>query len=132
MTFDLRQKPQTGFFASLTSLLASSSTLICCALPALMVTLGAGAALSGLVAAFPQIVWISEHKDGVFLLSIVLMAFSGLLQWRNRNAPCPTDLSLRNACLKTRKVSRVIYWFSLLFLLVGAWFAYIQVWITSP
>lgn len=132
MTFDLRQKPQTGFFASLTSLLASSSTLICCALPALMVTLGAGAALSGLVAAFPQIVWISEHKDGVFLLSIILMAFSGFLQWRNRSAPCPTDPSLRNACLKSRKVSRVIYWFSLLFLLVGAWFAYIQVWITSP
>ena len=131
MTFGSQQKPQTGFFASITTLLASSSTLICCALPALMVALGMGATLSGLVSAFPQIVWISEHKDEIFLLSIVLTAFSGFLQWNNRNAPCPIDPALRNACLKTRKLSRVIYWLSLLFLFIGAWFAYIQVWLTK-
>jgi hypothetical protein len=131
MTVGSQQQPQTGFFASITTLLASSSTLICCALPALMVALGMGATLSGLVSAFPQIVWISEHKDEIFLLSIVLTAFSGFLQWKNRNAPCPIDPALRNACLRTRKVSRVIYWLSLLFLCVGAWFAYIQVWLTS-
>ena len=39
-----------------TALLASSGTLICCALPALLVAVGAVAALSSLVSAVPQLV----------------------------------------------------------------------------
>src|SRR6187200_1056050 len=39
------------------ALLASSGTLVCCVLPALMVALGAGAALAGLVTAVPQLIW---------------------------------------------------------------------------
>ena len=44
------------------SLFASAGTLVCCALPALFVTLGAGAALAGLVGEFPQLVWLSTYK----------------------------------------------------------------------
>jgi hypothetical protein len=47
---------EATFLGSLLSLFASSSTLICCAIPALLVSLGAGAALASLVAVFPQIV----------------------------------------------------------------------------
>ncbi len=36
---------RSGLWTSLASLFASSSTLICCAIPALLVALGAGAAL---------------------------------------------------------------------------------------
>jgi hypothetical protein len=114
------------YFSSLISLFASSSTLICCALPALLVSLGAGAALASLVAVFPQIVWISEHKEAIFLISSALMVAGGVLQWRNRYAPCPIDPDLRNACLKTRRTSLRIYWVSLALLVVGGWFAFIQ------
>jgi hypothetical protein len=114
------------YFSSIVSLFASSSTLICCALPALLVSLGAGAALASLVAVFPQIVWISEHKEAVFLISSGLMLVGGIMQWRNRFAPCPIDPDLRNACLKTRRISLRIYWVSLVLLLVGGWFAFIQ------
>jgi hypothetical protein len=114
------------YFSSIVSLFASSSTLICCALPALLVSLGAGAALASLVAVFPQIVWISEHKEAVFLISSGLMVLGGVMQWRNRSAPCPIDLDLRNACLKTRRTSLRIYWVSLALLVVGGWFAFIQ------
>ena len=114
------------YFSSLISLFASSSTLICCALPALLVSLGAGAALASLVAVFPQIVWISEHKEAVFLISSSLMVLGGLMQWRNRSAPCPIDPDLRNACLKTRRTSLRIYWVSLALLVMGGWFAFIQ------
>lgn len=51
------------------TVLASSATLICCVLPAVLVSLGAGAAMVGLVAAFPQLVWLSEHKAGVFAVA---------------------------------------------------------------
>jgi hypothetical protein len=114
------------FLGSLLSLFASSSTLICCAIPALLVSLGAGAALASLVAVFPQIVWISEHKEIIFSIAALLMIVTGFIQWRNQNAPCPIDVELRNACLKTRKVSLRIYLFSLALLLIGAWFAFIQ------
>jgi len=114
------------FLGSLLSLFASSSTLICCAIPALLVSLGAGAALASLVSVFPQIVWISEHKEIIFSFATVLMILAGFIQWRNQKAPCPVDPDLRHACLKTRKISLRIYFLSLALMLVGAWFAFIQ------
>lgn len=117
---------KTSFFSSLVTLFASSSTLVCCAIPALLVSLGAGAALASLVAVFPQIVWVSENKEIIFLISTVLMAIGGIVQWRNCYAPCPIDPKLRQACLRTRKVSLSIYLISLVLLMIGGWFAFIQ------
>jgi hypothetical protein len=101
-----RSLQSTNWFSSILSLLASSSTLICCALPALLVTLGAGAALSSLVSVFPQIVWLSEHKFLVFGVALVLM-------------------ELRELCLRTRKISLRIYAVSVVCLLIGGFFAFI-------
>jgi hypothetical protein len=126
MSEDGLVEARSGFWASLASLFASSSTLICCALPALLVGLGAGAALSSLVSVFPQIVWLSDHKELLFIAATVLTVASGVLQWRNRSAPCPTDPALRQACLSTRKTSLRFYAVSVVVLLVGAWFAFVQ------
>ncbi len=98
---ELRQSAWSAWAA----LAASSSTLVCCALPALLVALGAGAALSSLVSAVPQLVWLSEHKAWVFGISGALLAASGTLQWRNRHAPCPIDPVLAQACMRTRRWS---------------------------
>jgi hypothetical protein len=61
----------------------------------------------------------------------VMLTISGYMQWRGRLAPCPVDLVLRNACIKTRKASLIIYSFSLLLYLTGGWFAFIQPLISS-
>ena len=45
----------------------------------MLVALGAGAALSSLVGALPQIVWLSEHKLPVFLGAGVMLALAGAL-----------------------------------------------------
>ncbi len=119
------QQTRSSLASSVVSLFASSSTLICCALPALLVALGAGAALSGLVGAFPQIVWLSEHKLGLFIFAGLMLAASGALQWANRNAPCPIDPALRDACLRTRKMSLHVYWVSVGIYLVGGFFAFV-------
>ncbi len=132
MSHDGLTETKTGYISSLISLFASSSTLICCALPALLVSLGAGATLASLVAVFPKIVWISEHKEAIFIVSTALMCIGGVLQWRNRNAPCPIDPKQRDACLKTRKISQRIYWISLGLLIIGGWFAFVQPLIQSP
>ena len=53
------------------TLLASSATLVCCVLPAALVSIGAGAALVGLVSTFPQLVWLSENKGWVFGIAAI-------------------------------------------------------------
>ena len=111
---------------SVLSLFASSGTLICCALPALLVSLGAGAVLSSLVSFFPGIVWVSEYKEIVFGFAGLMLCVGGLAQWRARHAPCPVDITLRRTCLKTRRISFWLYLSSLSLFVVGGWFAFIQ------
>jgi len=128
---DGRRALQQGRAASWVALLASSGTLVCCALPALLVTLGAGATLATLVSVFPQIVWLSEHKAIVFGGATLMMAFGGALQWRNRRAPCPIDPALRDACVRTRRWSSRVYMLSLALLAVGGWFAFVAPWLAG-
>ena len=129
MSADGIAEARRGFWTAVASLFASSSTLVCCAIPALLVAIGAGAALSSLVSVFPQIVWLSENKTAVFGLAGLMLAGSGILQWRSRHAPCPTDPALRDACLKTRKISWAVYWGSVAAYLIGGWFAFVQPWL---
>lgn len=131
MSADGITESRSSLWTSVASLFATSGTLVCCAIPALLVALGAGAALSSLVAVFPQIVWLSEHKEAVFGFAGLMMAASGALQWRNRHAPCPTDPALRQACLRTRKLSLVVYAVSVGFYLLGGWFAFVQPWLSA-
>lgn len=111
--------------ASVLSLFTSGSTLICCALPALLVALGAGAALSSLVSAVPQLVWFSENKAAVFGFAGLMLAASGVMQWRARRLPCPADPALAQACVRTRKTSARVYAFSVLIFLAGGFFAFV-------
>lgn len=113
-----------GFINYLT-LFSSISTLICCALPALLVSLGLGAVLAGLASNVPELIWVSENKALVFFSAGVLLAGNGLIQWVNRNAPCPTDPSLRDLCIKGRRTSKHLYFVSLVIYLIGFTFAYI-------
>ncbi len=129
MSPDGMAESRSGLWSSLASLFASSSTLVCCAIPALLVALGAGAALSSLVSIFPQVVWLSEHKEVLFGFAGLMMIGSGVLQWRNRSAPCPIDPALRDACLKTRKTASKLYAASVVLYFIGGWFAFIQPWL---
>jgi uncharacterized iron-regulated membrane protein len=116
---------KTSHRANIVSLFTSTSTLLCCALPALLVALGAGAALSSLISVVPQLVWVSEHKSLVFGLAGSMLLLAGILQWRARNAPCPTDPTLAALCAKTRKNSLRVYWFSVGIFAIGGWFGLI-------
>lgn len=111
--------------ASVLSLFTSGSTLICCALPALLVSIGAGATLSSLVSAVPQLIWFSEHKDAVFGGAGVMLVLAGALQWRARGLPCPLDPALAAACTAARRGALHMYLFSLGLYLVGGFFAFV-------
>lgn len=110
---------------SLAALLAGGGTLLCCVLPAVMVALGAGAALAGLVSAVPALVWLSLHKSAVFALALLLLAVAGLLLWHARRLPCPADAALAAQCGRLRRISTMLWSFALLCVIVGALFAFV-------
>lgn len=109
------------------SLFTSVSTLLCCALPALLVTLGAGAVLAGVVSAAPWLVALSKYKIWTFGLSGLMILLAGFMRWQVRGAPCPADQQQAAACTRLRKVSAWIYWMSILVWCVGFFFAFIAV-----
>ena len=107
------------------TLFGSMSTLICCAIPALLVSLGLGAVLAGIASNIPALIWVSEHKIQVFIFSATMLALNGFILWKNKDAPCPIDPKLRDACIRGRKNSRNIYFISLIVFAIGFFFAYI-------
>ena len=109
------------------SLFTSIGTLLCCALPALLVTLGAGAALAGLVSSAPWLVALSKYKAWTFGLSGALILIAGIMRRSTRNAPCPIDAEQAEACTRLRKISGIIYWLSVVIWCVGFFFAFIAV-----
>ena len=106
------------------SLFTSAGTLICCALPALLVTLGMGASLAGFLGVFPWITAISEHKEVVFIMAGIMLTAATLMQWHARHAPCPTDPRKAKACTRLRKLSWGILIFSIVIYAIGVFFAF--------
>ena len=107
------------------ALLASSATLVCCVLPAMLVALGAGAALAGLVTAVPQLIWLSEHKPLVFGVAAALLAVSGLALWYGRSLPCPSDPEAARSCRRLRRISAALYGLALGCFALGVTFAFL-------
>jgi uncharacterized iron-regulated membrane protein len=107
------------------ALLASSTTLLCCVLPAVLVSLGAGAAVVGLVTAVPQLIWLSEHKPLVFGVAGALLIVSGVMLWNARRLPCPTDARAAQMCATLRKASTSIYVIAVIAFSAGALFAFV-------
>lgn len=111
-------------------LFSSFSTVLCCALPALLVFIGAGASLAGLVAVFPQITWISEHKSFIFIFGGIMLAISLFVRiyknvWAKDNDICSISLPEGGTpCHKTSKLSNLIFILSLALYLTGVFFAF--------
>jgi hypothetical protein len=107
------------------TILSSFSTLVCCALPAALVSLGAGAALASVVTAVPQLVWLSEHKIQLFVFAGLMLALSGVSAYRNRKAPCPADPMQARSCMRLRRWSASIFYFSAAIYVIGFFFAFL-------
>lgn len=112
-------------FAPFLSLFASTSTLICCALPALLVTIGLGASLAGLVSAAPWLVELSRYKVWLFAGSGGLLLLAFLMQNRAARLPCPADPAKAAACNRLRRAGAVMLWISAIIWLIGFFFAFL-------
>lgn len=110
-------------FLSILSVFTSSSTLICCALPALVAAIAGGAAVSSLISIFPWMVPLSQHKLWIFLLAWLLIILTGILIFRNQTPNC--DLSKgETGCEVTGKFSKISFYISFSILLFATFFSY--------
>lgn len=106
------------------ALFASAGTLVCCALPALLVTIGAGAVMAGLASSAPGLIVLSANKEWVFAIAALVLAAAFALRWATRNAPCPADPAQARACARMRRIGGWALWSALVLLLTGGFFAF--------
>ncbi len=119
--FDGRLKE--GAVAFLT-LFASAGTLICCALPVILVTLGLGTVVVGLTTTFPWLVTLSGYKEWVFIVSALLLATAGWALYR-RGRSCPADPQKARLCSRLDRWNRRVYWAAVALWVIGFLFAYL-------
>ena len=118
------QKKESGNIGII-SLIISSSTLICCALPAMFVAVGAGATLASLVGVFPQLIILSKYKIFISVITLFILLVAGLIIKKSESLPCPIDPKMKSLCLKTRKRSKNMYYASVIIFLMASTFTYI-------
>ncbi len=80
-----------------TLIFTTSATLICCAIPIVLVTLGLGATVASLVSAAPWLITLSLYKGWTFGISGALIATAAWAIYRPGRV-CPTDPVLAAAC----------------------------------
>ena len=95
--------------AAALSLLFCSGTLICCALPALLVLLGAGSVLAALLSWFPALALLSQQKALVFGLAALALLLAGAALARSSRLPCPADPGEARRCRRRLRQARWLY-----------------------
>jgi len=110
------------------SLFTSFSTLLCCALPSLLVVLGLGAVMAGLVSNIPFLTTLSLYKEWTFTIAAVLILFNFWLVYRNKDQDTSCELpeeGSESACQTASRWSKIVLWFSSILLLAGFFMAYL-------
>jgi mercuric ion transport protein len=110
------------------SLFSSFSTLICCALPSVLVLLGMGTTVASLLSAARWLVNLSRHKIWTFSIAGGLIAMSFVMTYliaprRRQGETCDADDP--TTCGEVTKVSRSILWGSAVIWSCGFFVAYL-------
>ena len=105
------------------ALFASLGTLLCCALPITLVTLGFGSTVAALTMELPALSQLSALKTWLFGVSGVLLALGWLML--RMDTVCPADPDLAEKCATGRARARIILWIALVTWMTGTFFAYL-------
>jgi mercuric ion transport protein len=121
------RSPAPAAVLSYFSLFTSVGTLLCCALPSVLVLAGLGASVASTLAAVPWLVALSRHKQWTFLISGALIAASFVNmhyfapRWKAR-ACTPENPA---ACVDASRLSNVLLWLSAAMYGLGFFVAYV-------
>ncbi|MEX0958915.1 MAG: hypothetical protein WDZ63_06465 [Burkholderiales bacterium] len=126
----LQRDRRLGAFA----LLFSAGTLICCALPILLVTAGLGATVAAITSAMPFLVALARYKTWFFAFSGLLVASAGWILYRSGNL-CPADPDMAAVCVRLRKWNKWLLWAAATVWGIGFFAAYlllpIRIWLDN-
>lgn len=107
-------------------LFTSVSTLLCCALPSLLVLVGLGTTVASFLSAMPWLVTLSHHKVVVFGISGAMIAASFVNMYviaPRLLRECAADDPA--ACVTASRFSRVLLWISAAIYAVGFFTAFL-------
>ncbi len=118
-----KQSTVLGYF----SLFTSVGTLLCCALPSLLVLFGLGASVASLLSFMPWLIVLSQHKQLTFTISGVLigLSFMNMYYVAPRLGRQQCNPGNPSACDDASKFSRVLLWISACLYAVGFFVAYV-------
>ena len=111
------------------SLFTSVGTLLCCALPSLLVLFGLGATVASVLSEAPWLVAMSHHKHWVFLIAGLLIASNFVYLYaiapklQARTGAC--DPNNPATCQTASRFSRIVLWCSAGLYLIGCFTAYL-------
>jgi hypothetical protein len=111
-------------------LFTSISTILCCALPIILVTLGMGAVFASLTSSFPFITWLAERSIYLFVIATILLLIGGYFIFIKPQS-CPADKKLAEMCNKTKKFNKIIWLLSVIILAISFFFKYILILLIS-
>jgi mercuric ion transport protein len=110
------------------SLFTSLGTLLCCALPSLLVLFGLGATVASVLSEAPWLVSMSHHKHWVFIAAGVLISgnfvyvYAVAPKLQAKSGACdPHDPA---TCQTASRFSRGVLWCSAMVYLIGCFTAY--------
>lgn len=124
------QKTRGGALLIYLSLFTSLGTLLCCALPSLLVLLGLGATVASFLTAAPWLVTLSRRKQWVFLIAGLLIGVSFLYIYRiaprlkAQGDACSVEKG-STACDMASRLSRMALWISAAIYAIGFFTAYV-------
>ena len=105
-------------------LFTSISTLLCCALPILLVSLGMGAVVASMASTLPWLITLSQYKTWTFSITFIILLLAGYALYR-KGRSCPIDPELAKLCATADKWNKRIYLASVIIWIIGFFAAYI-------
>jgi mercuric ion transport protein len=118
--------PTRSGWLSYFSLFTSLSTLVCCALPSLLVLVGLGATVASVLSDLPWLVALSRHKGWTFSISGTLIALSFLSTYYvvpKYRRECDADDP--DACAEASNLSKALLWVSAAIYAFGFFVAFV-------
>ena len=110
------------------SLFFSFSTLLCCALPALLGFIGFGAAFASILSVFPFLITLSKIKDWLFAFGFLFLFINAYFVFFKEKVVCQITISGthqdHSACDIAGHWNKIFFWLSTAMLIFGFFMAY--------
>lgn len=96
--------------------LFSTSTLICCTIPALLSLIAGAATIASAMSAFPWLITIARNKEWIFIFAAVMLLINAYAIYRPGRV---CDINAKDYCAPVSKAAIIIFWVSVVIYLIG-------------